>query len=67
MTANPFASGSKISKMAAVYNGFLRRDALAPMAMVYESLSREYGVSVSSVKRYVGYIKTNGYQPKPPP
>ena len=67
MTANPFASGSKISKMASVYNGFLRRDALAPMAIVYESLSREHGVSVSSVKRYVDYIKTNGYQPKPPP
>jgi putative transposase len=64
MTANPFASGSKVAKMAAVYNGFLRRDALAPLAMVYETLSREPGVSVSSVKRYVRHIKTNGYQPK---
>jgi len=65
MTAiNPFASGSKIAKMAAVYNGWLRRDALAPLASTYESLSREHGVSVSSVKRYINHITTNGYQPK---
>ena len=64
MTANPFASGSKLAKMAAVYNGWNRRDALVPLAAVYESLSREHGVSVSSVKRYVAYIKLNGYQPK---
>ena len=64
MTANPFASGSKLAKMAAVYNGWRRRDALLPLNAVYESLSREHGVSVSSVKRYVSYIKRNGYQPK---
>jgi putative transposase len=64
MTANPFASGSKLSKMAAVYNGFLCRNVLMPMAIVYETLSREHGVSVSSVKRYITHIKTNGYQPK---
>jgi len=64
MANNPFASGSKIAKMAAVYNGWLRRDALAPLALTYESLSREYGVSVSSVKRYISHITINGYQPK---
>ena len=64
MSLNPFASGSKLSKMAAVYSGWLRRDALAPLAMVYESLSREHSVSVSSVKRYIDYIKANGYRPK---
>ncbi|MDR0301520.1 MAG: Mu transposase C-terminal domain-containing protein [Treponema sp.] len=64
MAANPFVSGSKITKMAAVYNDWLRRDALAPLAMVYESLSREHGVSVSSIKRYVKYINKNGFQPK---
>jgi putative transposase len=64
MTANPFASGSKIAKMAAVYNSWLRRNALLPLAIVYETLSREYGVSVSSIKRYIDYISKNGYQPK---
>jgi len=64
MANNPFASGSKISKMAAVYNGWLRRDALAPLALTYESLSREHGVSVSSIKRYISHITVNGYQPK---
>jgi len=64
MTASPFASGSKLSKMAAVYNEFRRRDALVPLNTVYESLSRKHGVSVSSIKRYIGHIKTNGYQPK---
>jgi len=64
MEANPFASGSKLSKMAAVYNDYQQRDALLPLKAVYESLSREHGVSVSSVKRYVSHIKVNGYQPK---
>jgi putative transposase len=64
MNANPFASGSKLAKMAAVYNDWRRRDPLAPLNLVYESLSREHGVSVSSVKRYVAWIKINGYQPK---
>jgi len=64
MANNPFASGSKIAKMAAVYNGWLRRDALAPLTLTYESLSREYGVSVSSIKRYINHITVNGYQPK---
>lgn len=66
MTANPFASGSKISKMAAVYNDWLRRDALASITSTYEKLSRKHGVSVSSVKRYIAHISANGYQPKPP-
>jgi len=64
MANNPFASGSKISKMAAVYNSWLRRDALAPLTLTYESLSREHGVSVSSIKRYINHITVNGYQPK---
>jgi len=64
MANNPFASGSKIAKMAAVYNGWLRRDALVPLTMIYESLSREHGVSVSSIKRYISHITVNGYQPK---
>ena len=64
MSANPFAPGSKLSKMSAVYNGWRRRDPLAPLNLVYESLSREYGVSVSSVKRYIVWIRLNGCQPK---
>jgi len=64
MTANPFATGTRLSKMAAVYNGWLRRDTLASLATVYESLSREHGISVSSIKRYIAHIITNGYQPK---
>ncbi|MDR0443235.1 MAG: hypothetical protein LBH44_07515 [Treponema sp.] len=40
------------------------RNALQPLNMAYENLSRKHGVSVSSVKRYIGYIDTNGYQPK---
>jgi len=64
MTANPFASGSKLSKMAAVYDDYRRRDALMPLSMVYETLSRKHGVSASSIKRYVKHIKRNGYQPK---
>jgi len=64
MAANPFASGSKLAKMAAVYNDYRRRDALMPLNAVYESLSREHGVSVSSIRRYVAHIKKNGYQPK---
>ena len=64
MIANPFSTGTKLSKMAAVYNGYLRRDALAPLSIVYETLSREHGVSVSSVKRYITHISVNGYQPK---
>ena len=62
--SNPFASGSKLSKMAAVYNDFRRRDALTPLSVVYESLSREHGVSISSIKRYITHISRNGYQPK---
>jgi len=64
MNANPFASGSKLSKMAAVYNGFRRRDPLTPLNIVYEALSREHGVSVSTVKRHIIWIRANGYQPK---
>jgi len=64
MNANPFASGSKLSKMAAVYNGFRSRDPLTPLNIVYESLSREHGVSVSTVKRHIIWIRANGYQPK---
>ncbi|MDR0456237.1 MAG: Mu transposase C-terminal domain-containing protein, partial [Treponema sp.] len=64
MSANPFATGSKLAKMAAVYNGWLRRDPLMPLNLVYEYLSREHAVSVSSVKRYIIWIKVNGYQPK---
>jgi len=64
MAANLFASGSKLSKMAAVYNDFRHRDALMPLTAVYESLSREHGVSASSIKRYVAHIKKNGYQSK---
>jgi putative transposase len=64
MNANPFASGSKLAKMSAVYNDWRRRDTLTPLNLVYESLSRKHGVSVSSVKRYVAWISANGYQPK---
>jgi len=64
MTTNPFSSGSKLAKMAAVYNDWRRRDALMPLSTVYETLSRKHGVSASSIKRYVKYIKQNGYQPK---
>jgi putative transposase len=64
MTSNPFSTGSKLSKMAAVYNGWRRRDVLMPLNMVYEALSVEFGVSVSSVKRYIKHIKSNGCQPK---
>lgn len=64
MMANPFASGSKLSKMVAVYDDFRRRDALMPLVIVYETLSRKHSVSASSVKRYVAHIKRNGYQPK---
>ncbi|MCL2808659.1 MAG: Mu transposase C-terminal domain-containing protein, partial [Treponema sp.] len=64
MSTNPFTSGSKLSKMATVYDDWRRRDALMPLSLVYENLSRKHGVSASSIKRYVAYIKKNGYQPK---
>jgi putative transposase len=64
MSDNPFASGSKLARMSAVYNGWRRRDPLTPLNLVYESLSREHGVSVSSIKRYVAWINANGFQPK---
>jgi hypothetical protein len=38
VNANPFASGSKLARMAAVHNDFRRRDPLAPLNLVYESL-----------------------------
>jgi len=65
MTAAPsFATGSKLAKMAEVYNGWRRRNPLLPLAAVYESLSREHGVSAATVKRWIAHIRDNGYQPK---
>jgi putative transposase len=53
----------KYATRAAVYDGWFRRNPLDTVGAVYLKLSRQHGVSVSTVQRYIKDVEENGYRP----
>ena len=50
-----------------VYEAWLRRAPGLPILMVEEKLAEEFGLSVSTVRRYIKEINDNGYYPRTKP
>ena len=63
----PLKSDSRHRRKVAVYEDRIKKPAGEPVLACEEKLAAKYGISVSTVRRYIAEINANGYHPRTKP